>query len=75
MISYFDSSVILSIILDEERQNKAIALWKGATGKISSILLRIETIVSLRRHYEHNRNKLNLNWLAEKTSVLNEYLY
>jgi predicted nucleic acid-binding protein len=42
--------------------------------KVSSILLKIETIVSLRRVYEHNKGKLNNGWLAEKTKEIDEYL-
>jgi predicted nucleic acid-binding protein len=74
MISYFDSSVLLSIILDQERQEQALSLWQNATEKTSSILLRIETLVSLRRNYANNKNNLGTNWLSEKNSILNGYL-
>ena len=74
MISYFDSSVILAIILDEERQGQALSLWQNAREKTSSILLRIETLVSLRRNYANNKNNLGPNWLSDKNSLLNRYL-
>jgi predicted nucleic acid-binding protein len=74
MISYFDSSLLLSILFDEKLQSEAVSLWKTSPDKVSSILLRIETIVSLRRFYENNKYKLDPSWLAVKTSVLNAFL-
>jgi predicted nucleic acid-binding protein len=73
-VSYFDSSVLLAILLNEGRQNEAYSYWTGATIKVSSILLKIETIISLRRIYEHNKTKLGNNWLGKKIKELDEYL-
>ena len=72
-LSYFDSSFLLAILLDEERQEEAYAYWQNST-RVSSILLRIETIIVLRRTYEINKQKLESNWLNKKTKVLNNYL-
>jgi predicted nucleic acid-binding protein len=74
MLSYFDSSILLSILLNEQRQDEAYLLWKNSEIKVSSILLRIETIVTLRRIYEQNKLRLNENWLGRKTKELEEYL-
>jgi hypothetical protein len=74
MLSYFDSSILLSILLNEQRQDEAYLLWKNSEVKVSSILLKIETIVTLRRIYEQNKSKLNENWLERKTKELKEYL-
>jgi predicted nucleic acid-binding protein len=74
MLSYFDSSILLSILLNEQRQDEAYLLWKNSEIKVSSILLRIETIVTLRRIYEQNKSKLDENWLGKKTKELEEYL-
>jgi predicted nucleic acid-binding protein len=90
MISYFDSSLLLSILFDEKRQSEAVSLWKTSTDKVSSILLRIETVVSLRRFYENNKHRLtpspklpraggtmcspDASWLAVKTSELSAFL-
>jgi predicted nucleic acid-binding protein len=73
-ISYFDSSVVLSILLDESRQEEAYEYWQNSQIRVSSILLRIETNVSLRRIYEHNKKTLNENWLLKKTQLLDEYM-
>jgi predicted nucleic acid-binding protein len=72
-ISYFDSSVLLAILLDEERQEEACGYWQD-TIRVSSILLKIETIITLRRVYENNKQKLKNDWLKEKIKVMDEYL-
>jgi predicted nucleic acid-binding protein len=65
---------VLSILLNEQRQDGAYLLWENSEIRISSILLRIETIVTLRRIYERNKSKLDENWLGRKTKELEEYL-
>lgn len=74
MLCYFDSSILLAILLDEKRKPEAKELWNEATIRVSSILLRLETITVLRRTYEHNKNKLDQGWITNKTTELNEYL-
>lgn len=73
MLDYFDSSILLAILLDEKRKNEALDLWNNASIRVSSILLKLETITVLRRTYEHNKTKLSTSWLSKKTSELNEY--
>jgi predicted nucleic acid-binding protein len=72
--AYFDSSVILSIILHEPRHDEAYALWILSERKVSSLLLRIETVISLRRTYIRNISKLDEPWLAAKLAILKKYL-
>jgi predicted nucleic acid-binding protein len=74
MLSYFDSSLLLSILLNEQRQEEAYLLWRNSGIKVSSILLRIETMVTLRRIYEQNKSRFDDNWLGRKTKELEEYL-
>jgi predicted nucleic acid-binding protein len=64
----------LAILLDEKRKDEALKLWNNASIRVSSILLRLETITVLRRTYEHNKIKLPSLWLSKKTSELNEFL-
>ncbi|MDR3334363.1 MAG: PIN domain-containing protein [Treponema sp.] len=73
-LSYFDSSPPLAIILDEDRKQEAYEYWHNAEIRCSSILLKIETTVVLRRFFEHNKDRLDGNWLNEKTKILQEYL-
>jgi len=74
MLYYFDSSVILAILLDEQRNKEATALWKDSTVRVSSLLLKLETITVLRRTYAYNRSRLEPSWLARKTNELSGYL-
>jgi predicted nucleic acid-binding protein len=74
ILSYFDSSVILTILLEENKKYEAYEYWQNSEIKVSSILLKIETIVTLRRTYENNKNILASNWLTEKTKIWEEYL-
>lgn len=74
MLTYFDSSILLAILLDQKRKDEAFHLWNNASIRVSSILLRLETITVLRRTYEHNKTKLPSLWLSKKTNELNEYL-
>lgn len=74
MVAYFDSSFLLSILLDEDTKTEAYSLWKGAEIRVSSILLKIETIIVLRRAYDHFKSQLSTNWLTQKTLELDEYL-
>ena len=73
ILSYFDSSVLLTILLEEERQEEAFNYWQNST-RVSSILLKIETLMSLRRTYETNKKKLSNNWLSKKMKTMEEYL-
>jgi predicted nucleic acid-binding protein len=73
-LSYFDSSMVLAILLDESKKYEAYEYWRNSTMRVSSILLRIETTVSLRRNYEYYKKNLKDHWLTEKTKLLDEYL-
>jgi len=74
MLYYFDSSILLAILLDEKRKEEALELWNEATVRVSSILLKLETVTVLRRTYEHNKNKVEPSWITKKINELNEYL-
>ena len=74
MFGYFDSSLFLAILLDENRQDEAIYIWKSNPIKISSILLKIETNISLLKFYKQNEYKLGINWLNEKKALRKKLL-
>ena len=74
MLYYFDSSIILAILLDEKRKLEAQELWQKSSTRVSSLLLKLETITVLRRTYEHNKSNLDSSWLTKKTLELEEYL-
>jgi len=66
MLYYFDSSIVLAILLDQKRKEEALGLWNKATVRVSSILLKLETVTVLRRVYEHNKTKLESSWISKK---------
>ena len=70
MAAYFDSSVLLSILFDEECYNKACAIWNGTDLRLSSFLTRIETNVSLRRYHKISKYRNDEVWLSKKTDEL-----
>ena len=72
-LSYFDSSVLLAIILDEDKQEEAYRYWQSSI-KASSILLKIETVIVIRRIYENQKYHLGNGWLTKKMKILEEYL-
>jgi len=74
MISYFDSSVLLTILLNQERYDEAHSLWSNTDFCLSSFLLRIETNISLCRTHKIFAHKHDYSWLAEKTDELDEML-
>ena len=74
MICYYDSSIVLAILLDEPRKAEAQELWSAANSRVSSLLLKLESITVLRRTYEHNKAKLDPSWLTKKTIELGEYM-
>jgi predicted nucleic acid-binding protein len=74
MLYYFDSSILLAILLDEKRKEEALKLWNKATVRVSSILLKLETVTVLRRTYEQNKERLEPSWITKKINEVNEYL-
>jgi predicted nucleic acid-binding protein len=49
MISYFDSSVILSGLLAEREEPDVALRWEEASERLSSNLLKIECLIGIRR--------------------------
>jgi len=74
VFGYFDSSLFLAILLDEDLQDEAIYIWKSNPVKISSILLKIETNISLHKYYKQNGYKFGINWFNEKKALRKKLL-
>ncbi|MCL2260270.1 MAG: PIN domain-containing protein [Fibromonadales bacterium] len=74
MINYFDSSILLTILMNEPRTEEALAIWRNNNVRVSSILLRFETNIVLRRNYRDIANKVNSEWLATRLQDLNKFL-
>jgi predicted nucleic acid-binding protein len=74
VFGYFDSSLFLAILLDEDKQDEAVYIWKSNPMKISSILLKIETNISLLKFYKRNVYKFGINWFNEKKALRKKLL-
>jgi predicted nucleic acid-binding protein len=81
MLAYFDSSLLLSILMKDQFTERALSLWEEFPDRVSSILLEAECISTLRRTFNHHRQKIGADWLnireeklcsmLEETKLLN----
>jgi predicted nucleic acid-binding protein len=69
-VAYFDSSALLSVLLQEAKAETAAALWDQFTQRVSSILLNAECWIGMRRYYARNRLEPRKGWLRERTEFL-----
>lgn len=74
VISYFDSSFLLAILFNESHAEEALGVWESSSIKVSSILLKFETNISIRRKYRLYKDKYNADWLETKLTDLNKYI-
>lgn len=68
--AYFDSSALLSILLQETKADTAADLWDKFTQRVSSILLNAECLIGLRGYFARNRLPMDAAWLAERSEFL-----
>jgi predicted nucleic acid-binding protein len=74
MIYYFDSSFVLTSILDEKTMEITKKIWQEAEIRISSILLKFEMYTVLQRTYNQYSQKLGKEWLEKKIKFYNELM-
>jgi predicted nucleic acid-binding protein len=73
-LAYFDSSVLLTVLLGEPRAEEASKLWLEYEDKVSSILVEAECLNGLRRYAARMGKKVPSKWLEEKSNFLGESL-
>lgn len=71
---YFDSSVVLSFLLNEKRAEEGLKLWAESDARCSSILLEVEVWVGLRRQRQRLSDSVKDAWLETRLRVLSELL-
>lgn len=71
MTCYFDSSFLLSALL-EQRPAAEHSVWDRATRRLSSDLLRFECHVSIRRVAALQPQSAADSWLDERTAILEQ---
>jgi len=74
MTTYFDSSVILSILLRDTRSKTAVALWQEHHVRLTSFLTELECVTTLRRVRLQYRASLPVSWLTEMEAELSNFL-
>ena len=74
MVSYIDSSVVLSIIFQEANLENSVKIWKKSEIRVSSILLEAECKISIKRTFLNNRRKLGQTWKERKLIELDSLL-
>lgn len=74
MIVYIDSSILLSIIFQEESLTKSKEIWKKSKIRVSSILLEAECKICIKRTYLHNKKKVTSTWKDKKLSELQKLI-
>ncbi|MBE7410874.1 MAG: PIN domain-containing protein [Leptospiraceae bacterium] len=74
MVYYIESSILISILVEDDFYKKAENIWSLEGEKISSILTSIEAKIVLRRFHKLNKCILPLNWLSKKEKETDELL-
>ncbi|GBU25696.1 hypothetical protein R83H12_02351 [Fibrobacteria bacterium R8-3-H12] len=74
LISYFDSSLLLSILLNEARSEEALAIWQNNRARVSSVLLKFEMNISLRRRIKQQGNAFGDERLKTRLQKLDKFL-
>lgn len=69
-VAYFDSSALLSVLLQEAKADTAAALWNQFTRRVSSILLNAECWIGMRRHFARSGLDPKKGWLEERAEFL-----
>jgi predicted nucleic acid-binding protein len=73
-IAYFDSSVLLSILLQEERATAMAELWDSYPERVSSILLGTECWIVMKRQFLSAKRQPSAGWWEERSRALDAAL-
>ncbi|EMY76027.1 PIN domain protein [Leptospira weilii serovar Ranarum str. ICFT] len=74
MVQYIETSVILSLVFEDNFYDKAAFIWNKPAEKTSSILTSIEGLIVLRRYFKNQRKSLPSNWISKQEKKLKELL-
>jgi predicted nucleic acid-binding protein len=72
--AYFDSSAVLAFILGQPEGPQTLDIWIGQDSRCSSILLRAECFINLRKHAARLPKGASEGWLRERTAFLENSL-
>ncbi|MBN1344861.1 MAG: PIN domain-containing protein [Phycisphaerae bacterium] len=74
MPAFFDSSVVLSLLLKDENADDAARLWSLQRDRVASVLLELECLSVLRRAAAASGARLPQRWLEDREAELAAYL-
>jgi predicted nucleic acid-binding protein len=74
MVRYFDSSIMLAGILEQEPQDLLASLWDPAEIRLSSLLSKIECVIGIRRAAVLQDLAMDGTWCMERLRLLEAYL-
>jgi len=74
MPAFFDSSVLLSILLNDDGADPAIQIWEENQDRVASSLMELECISVLRRSARQFSRSLPNTWLRDRKPELASYL-
>ena len=72
--AYFDSSVLLSVLLNESRSEVCAPIWDEQKIRVSSILLGAECWTGVRRHFLRMGIGIQAKWKEERIAFLEKAL-
>jgi len=73
MALYYDSSLLLSAILEEDRDINFAAAWDDVTIRLSSNLLQIECIIGIRKAGDILNMSPDDEWTSHRIDLLDRY--
>ena len=72
--AYFDSSVLLAVLLNESRSEVCEPIWNAQKIRVSSILLGAECWTGVRRHFLRVGIGIQAKWKEERIAFLEKAL-
>ncbi len=73
MVCYYDSSIILSAVLEEKSTFDYALAWDDVSPRLSSNLLKIECIIGVRRAGILQNLPADDEWVAHRIDILEQY--
>jgi predicted nucleic acid-binding protein len=72
--AYFDSSAVLAFVLGQPEGSDTLELWSGMESRCSSILLKAECLINIRKHAGRLPKGASGAWLRERSLLLESCL-
>ena len=74
MAGYFDSSLLVAAVLRQGNSDVCAGIWDSEQVRLSSILLKVECVISVRRIAAAQGNGPNGDWAAQRLRALDVYI-